>query len=320
MKTLKTILFGLSTLVIFQSCSSQKTRIEKRGKVKFETISVSNKLGGRISVLYVQEGQQVKKGDTLALIDIPEVNAKMMQAEGAITAAKGQLNMANTGATNDQLAQLDGQIQAANAQYNFAQESYNRLKAMYQDSMLSLQQLEEVDMKREMANAQMKALKAKRTEISKSARIEQLDQAKGQLNRALGAKEEVLSAAKEKYMIAPADMTIETISLQEGELLTPGYALFNGYKLNSTYFRFTIPESEIYAFQVGQMQTVLNPYTHKKTKGKIVAIKQLARYADISSSAPLYELDEAIYELKIVPISAKKETPFYVNATVLLNQ
>ena len=46
-----------------------------------------------------------------------------------------------------------------------------------------------------MAKAQVSALEAKRKEVSKSARTEQIDQAKGQLNRAIGAKEEVLSAA-----------------------------------------------------------------------------------------------------------------------------
>lgn len=320
MKLIQHIFLGLTALTLFQSCSSEETITDKRGKVKFETISVSNKLGGRISAIYVTEGQFVKKGDTLAIIDIPEVNAKMMQAEGAITSATGQLKMAYSGATNDQLAQIDGQIEAANAQFAFAQDSYKRLKSMYKDSMVSLQQLEEVNMKREMANAQVKALQAKRTEISKSARTEQLDQAKGQLNRAIGAKEEVLTADHEKYMIAPADMSIETISLQVGELLTPGYALFNGYKNNSIYFRFTIPESEIYAYQVGQHLTLENPFIEQKTKGKIVSIKQLARYADITSTDPLYNLSESIYELKIVPLAKLDEKKYFLNATLLLKQ
>jgi HlyD family secretion protein len=101
---------------------------------------VSSKLAGRISKIYVEEGQT--KGDTLAYIDIPEVNAKMMQAEGAITSAKGQLNMANKGATVDQLNQIDGQIDAGRAQLNFAKESYNRLKPCTK-ILVSLQQLDE---------------------------------------------------------------------------------------------------------------------------------------------------------------------------------
>lgn len=317
MNTYKTILLSSFSLLILNSCNSDKIT-ENLGKVKFETISVSSKIGGRIQKIYVEEGQTVKKGDTLAMMNIPEVDAKMMQAEGAITAAKGQLDMAHNGATVEQISQIDGQLNSAKAQLEFAQESFNRLQNMYKDSLVSQQQFDEVRMKLNMAKAQVKGLTAKRNEITKGVRSEQVDQAKGQLDRALGAKEEVLSAANAQYLIAPADMSIETISLEEGELLTPGYALFNGYKTNSIYFRFTIPESKIYDYEVGKQLLVVNPYTKEETRAKIVAIKQLAQYADITSTSPLYKLSESIYELKVVPVADISQQKFYTNATVLL--
>lgn len=320
MRTLKYTVLAFSSLLLLNSCSNEKKITTHRGKVKFETISVSSKLGGRIQELYVQEGQEVKKDDTLAIIDIPEVNAKMTQAEGAITAAKGQLDMAYNGATTEQLNQIEGKLEAGKAQLNFAKESYKRLQAMYRDSLVSRQQFDEVKMKMEMAQAQVNALEAKRNEVVKGARREQLEQARGQLDRAKGAKEEVLSAEKEKYLLAPADMSIETISLNEGELLTPGFSLFNGYKKQDMYFRFTIPESEIYAFKVGQSLTVVNPYTREEISSKVTNIKQLAHYADISSTAPLYELSEAIYELKVVPETNPEKGDFYANATMLIKE
>jgi len=242
----------------------------------------------------------------------------MTQVEGAVTAAKGQLNMAFNGATAEQLSQLDSQIDAGKAQLNFAQESYNRLQAMHKDSLVSLQQFDEVRMKRDMAKAKVSALQSKRSEVSKSARTEQINQAKGQLDRAIGAKEEVLSANNEKFVIAPANMSIETISLKEGELLTPGYSLFNGYKKESVYFRFTVPESKVYDFEVGKPLTLINPYTKEEIKAKIVAIKQLAQYADITSTAPLYELSESIYELKVIPVSDTSKNKLFMNATILI--
>ena len=317
MNTYKTILLSTFSILLLNACNGDKIT-ENRGKVKFETISVSSKIGGRIQKIYVQEGQTVKKGDTLAQMNIPEVNAKMMQAEGAITAAKGQLNMAHNGATVEQISQIDGQLNSAQAQLDFAQESFNRLQNMYNDSLVSQQQFDEVRMKLNMAKAQVKGLSAKRKEVTNGTRSEQRDQAQGQLDRAIGAKEEVLSASAEQYLIAPADMSIETISLEEGELLTPGFTLFNGYKMNSIYFRFTIPESKIYDFEVGKEVVVVNPYTKDETKAKIVAIKQLAQYADITSTSPLYELSESIYELKVVPIADVSQQKFYTNATILL--
>ena len=234
MKLIRNLFIISLTVLTISACGNDEKISYNRGKVKFETISISGKLAGRVSKIYIKEGESVKKGDTLALLDIPEINAKMMQAEGAVTAATGVLNMASNGATLEQMDQINGKIDASKAQLKFAQKSYNRLQKMYADSLISLQQFDEVKMKRDMAKAQVSALEAKRNEVHKSARTEQLDQAKGQLKRAMGAKQEVLTAANEKLIIAPADMSIETISLQEGELLTPGYVLFNGYKKNLT--------------------------------------------------------------------------------------
>jgi HlyD family secretion protein len=320
MKSLINTFVGCIAIILLTSCGNEKPITDYRGKVKFETIAVSSKLAGRINKIYVQEGENVKQGDTLATIYIPEIGAKMMQTEGAITAARGQLNMALNGATEEQLVQVDGQIDAAAAQLNFAQQSYNRLEAMYKDSLVSLQQFDEVRMKLDMARAQVSAVEAKRNEVSQGARSEQIDQAQGQLSRAIGAKEEVLYAADEKVMVAPVDMSIETISLQEGELLTPAFSLFNGYAKNSVYFRFTVPESKVYSFEVGQKLTLINPYTKQETLAKITAIKQLAKYADITSTSPLYELSESIYELKVVPSSDVSDQSFFLNATILIKQ
>lgn len=319
MKTYTRLYLAAFTLLTLNACNNNEIT-PNRGKVKFETISVSSKLGGRIDKIYFEEGQQVKKGDTLALINIPEISAKLMQAEGAITAAQGQLNMAYNGATTEQLHQIDGQLNSGKAQLEFAQESYNRLKNMFEDSLVSQQQFDEVKMKLSMAKAQVEGLQAKRDEVTKGTRSEQIDQAQGQFNRALGAKEEVLSASDEQFLIAPADMSVETISLKEGELLTPGYTLINGYEINSIYFRFTIPESRIYNYTIGDVLTVVNPYTHMETSAKIIAIKQLANYADITSTSPLYELSESIYELKLIPSDKHAEQTFYLNATMLLKE
>lgn len=319
MKTALTILLSGFAVLTINSCGKDKEITTFRGKVKFETLSITSKLAGRIEKIYVEEGQEVKKGDTLAYIDIPEVNAKMTQAEGAIRSAKGQLDMATIGATRDQLNQINGQLSSGKAQLEFAKESFNRMRAMYKDSLISQQQFDEVKMKMNMAQAQVDALQAKRSEAINGATKEQLDQAKGQLDRAMGAKDEVISASNEKYILAPADMSLETISLKEGELLTPGYTLFNGYKKSSVFFRFTIPESKIYEFKVGKPLTLINPYTKKEIAAKIVAIKQLAQYADITSTAPLYRLSESIYELKVVPVSQSDEL-FYANATILIKE
>ena len=320
MKNMSQSIVALMVLSLV-SCGEKKTTegsIENQGKVKQETVSVVPKIAGRILQINVSEGQAVHQGDTLAVLDVPEISSKLQQAEGAIESAQGQLNLVLNGATSEQVAQVQGQIDAANAQLQFAEESYQRMSNMYADSLVSAQQYDEVRSKYKAAQAQVRALQARKTEVQKGARPENIQAARGQVDRAVGAKNEVLQAQKERYIIAPADMVIESITLKQGELATPGYTIFNGFQTNTTYFRFTVSESKINAYQVNQPVTVKIPYTNKTIAAKVVSVKQLPKYADNTSTSPNYKLGESIFELKVVPLNLNDAAGLYANSTVLL--
>ncbi len=70
-------------------CQSNAKKEILQGKVKRDALTIVSKYPGRIIAHYVEEGQSVKKGDTLALLDMPEVEAKKAQAEGAVNVADG---------------------------------------------------------------------------------------------------------------------------------------------------------------------------------------------------------------------------------------
>jgi len=307
----------LLVLVLNTACNREKIT-DLRGKVKLETINLTSKVPGRVREIKVAEGQAVHKGDTLIILDIPEVAAKYDQVQGAVKAAKAQLRMAYNGATIEQVQQIDGKLAAAQAQLNFAQAAYDRINNMYKDSLVPPQKYDEVKMKLQMAQAQVNAIKAKQKEVLKGTRKEVVAQAKGQLERALGKLKEVETALSEQYVTAPQDIKVETISLQKGELATPGYTLITGYLPHKVYFRFTIPESKVHQYKVNQILKLINPYTQKDIKAKIVAIKQLPRYADITAPSEAYQLTEAVYELKMVPVKNTNDEEFYQNAVVLI--
>ena len=312
---------GFLALWIFMSltsCNRSKKITDLRGKVKYESINLATKIPGRIAKVLVKEGQEVAKNDTLLIIDSPEIAAKYEQAKGAVQAAQAQLRMAYKGATIEQVKQIDGKLAAAQAQLDFAKATYKRLENMFQDTLVPPQKFDEVKMKLQMAQAKVNAIKAKQKEVLKGTRQEVIAQAKGQLHRAMGALKEVEAAQKESFLVAPATMRIENITLKEGELATPGYTLVNGYLPHQMYFRFSIPESKVHQFKVNQLVTIKNPYTKKEIKAKISMIKPLPAYANITAPSESYGLSEGLYEMKIVPVNPEKATGFYQNAWVLI--
>lgn len=312
--TYKSVLFVL--VMALAACSKPERSIE--GKIKRETLAFAPKVTGRVLKIYVKEGDFVKQGDTLAMLDVPEVNAKLSQAKGAVKAAGAQRDMAKHGATANQLTQLRAKQTGITEQFKFAEKSFSRAKAMFADSMMTPQAFDEAVAKYNGAKAQLTAVNAEYSEAVNGIRPETRTATQGQAEQALGVLQEVEVALSEKYIIATNDMQVETISLRVGELATAGYPLFNGYLPNTTYFRFTIPESKIEKYKKGESIEVNVLYNKEKLTGKIQTVKQLTRYADITAAYPSYEIEEAVYEVKIIPDDRKAAEQLLVNATIIL--
>ena len=315
---MKRIITLLAITSLFIGCEKNINKGQIQGKIENEQIAVVSKIPGKIIKIFVKEGDWVKKGDTLAILDIPEVNAKINQAEGAVTSAKAQYNMAVKGATDNQIKQLEAKKQGLKEQYQFAQKSIKRLDNMLKDSLVSQQTFDEAFAKYEGAQAQYNAVVAELDDAKKGGRIEQQNMALGQQDRAYGALQEVETADKERYVIAPQDMSIETITLNLGELALPGYTLFNGYITNGTYFRFTVPESQLNKIKKGQEMTVHVVYNKQDIKGIVSTVKQLGAYGNIATAYPDFEMQESLFEIKITPSNKQEAKELITKATVTL--
>lgn len=300
------------------NCSDKPAERAIEGKTRKELVTFSPKVTGRILEIYVEEGQTVKAGDTLAKLDVPEVSAKIAQAKGATSAAKAQAQMARNGATADQMRQLRAKQKGLQEQFQYAQKAYNRARNMYRDSLLSPQNYDEAFAKYQGAKAQLDAANAELHDVQIGTRYEKIEMAEGQANQAMGALQEANVAYSERYVIATNDMEIETVSLNKGELATAGFALFSGYIPDTTYFRFTVPESKISAYEKGKTVKMVVKYNQKEITGRIVSIKQLAKYADITTAFPDYNPEDAVYEIKVIPDNRAQLGNILVNSNVVL--
>ncbi|TCV20005.1 HlyD family secretion protein [Sphingobacterium alimentarium] len=316
---MKNIAYILGFAMFLQSCSSDKPNKKIEGKIEREQLAVTTKIPGKIQQILVEEGQFVKKGDTLLILELPEVEAKAAQAQGALESAQAQYEMAVKGATDGQLKQLHAKVNGLKEQYEYAEKSLNRMRNLLQDSLVSQQKYDEVYAKYQGAKNQYLAAQAEVADVTNGARIEQQKMALGQKERALGAVSEVNVAANEKYIIAPQDMSIETINLKVGELALAGYSLASGYIADETYFRVTIPESKVKEFQKGEIKTLAFPYLdNKQLQAKVETIKTLTSYANISTAYPDFEQQETMFEIRLKPVNVAEAKDLLTKATFIV--
>ena len=93
-----------------------------QGQVEVSEYRVSSKVPGRILELRVKEGDYVKAGDTLAILDAPEVHAKMEQAQSAESAAAAMELKAQNGAREEQVRGAFNVLQQAKAGLEIAEK------------------------------------------------------------------------------------------------------------------------------------------------------------------------------------------------------
>lgn len=317
---MKKILYATVILFAFQSCGDSRTTVRKfEGKIERDQISVTTKVPGRVQQIFVSKGQHVQKGDTLLVLELPEVEAKSLQARGALEAAQAQYDMALKGATDGQLRQLNAKVDGLREQYEFAEKSLKRMESLLEDSLVSTQQYDEVYAKTQGAKNQYLAAQAELAEVKEGARVEQQKMALGQKERALGALDEVGAAQAERFILAPQDMSVETINLQIGELALAGYSIVSGYLDQAVYFRVTVPESALGDFEKESRKTLVFPFLNdREVIAQVESVKALTSYASISTAYPDFEEQETVFEVRLTPEDRKQIVDLPTKASFLV--
>ena len=138
------IIVGVIILVIIGSLYAFRSEPETiQGQADVTEYRVSSKVPARIAQIRVHEGDYVHKGDTLAILSAPEVQAKLQQAQGLASAAQAQNLKADNGARQEQIRGAYDMWQKAQAGVEIAQKSYARVKKLADEGVVTAQKLDE---------------------------------------------------------------------------------------------------------------------------------------------------------------------------------
>ena len=274
-----------------------------QGQAEVTEYRVSSKVPGRILEFRVKEGQSVNAGDTLAILEAPDVVAKMEQARAAEAAAQAQNEKAIKGAREEQIQAAYEMWQKAQAGVTIAEKSYKRVKNLYEQGVMPAQKLDEVTAQRDAAIATEKAAKAQYTMAKNGAEREDKMAAEALVNRAKGAVAEVESYIKETYLIAPASGEVSEIFPKVGELVGTGAPIMNIAELNDMWVTFNVREDLLKNLTMGtEFEAVVPALDNKAIKLKVYYLKDLGTYAAWKATKTTGQFDLKTFEVKASPL------------------
>lgn len=273
-----------------------------QGYVEVSEYRVSSKVPGRVLELRVKEGDYVKVGDTLAILDAPDVKAKLAQAQSAENAASAMDQMANNGARREQINGAFALLQQAKAGLDIAQKSYNRVQRLYDEGVMSAQKRDEAFANYKALEAQVKAAQSQYDMAVNGARREEKLAAAAQVNRAKGAVQEVNSYINETMQLAQKEGEVSDVFPKVGELIGTGSPIMNISILDDMWGTFNVREDQLNGMQVGSTITAFVPAFNKEIKMKVYYIKDQGSYATWKATKANGQYDLKTFEVKARPI------------------
>lgn len=273
-----------------------------QGEAEATEVRVSGKLPGRILELRYKEGMPVQKGDTLVIIDSPEINAKLMQAQAAEDAAQAQNAKAIKGARSEQITGAYEQWQKALVGVDLAKKSYDRVQNLFDKGVMPAQKRDEAKANYDAAVATAKAAKSQYDMAKNGAENEDKEAALAMVNRAKGAVAEVESYLPERYLTAPISGEISDIFPKLGELVGTGSPIMNIVDLSDTWITFNVREDLLSKIQMGkEMQATVPALGNTNITLQVYYIKPMASYADWKATKVSGQYDSKTFEVKAKP-------------------
>lgn len=274
-----------------------------QGEVEATEVRVSGKVPGRILHFLVEEGQAVNKGDTLVLLDSPEIEAKLQQATAVEQAASAQRQKAMGGARRQQIEGAYEQYQRAQAGLDIAKKTYDRVQNLYNKGVVPAQKRDEAEANYKASAALAKAAKSQYDLALDGAQKEDKEAAQALLEQAQGAVNEVEAYIKETSLLSPISGEISDIFPKQGELVGTGAPIMNVVDLTDSWVVFNVREDMLADIKQGQeFKAIVPALGNKIIDLKVIRIKALGSYATWKATKVSGDFDLKSFEVKAKPI------------------
>ncbi len=272
-----------------------------QGQVEVSEYRVSSKVPGRILEIRVKEGDYVKVGDTLAILDAPEVRAKMEQAQSAENAAAALELKAQNGARQEQIQGAYQVWQQAKAGLEIAEKSYQRIQRLFDEGVISAQKRDEVYANYKAMEAQCKAAESQYQMAQNGARREDKLAAAAQVGRARGAVQEVNSYIHETVQIAQMEGEVSSIYPKVGELVGTGSPIMTISMMQDMWGTFNVREDQLNGMEVGKTFKAFVPAFNKEVEMKVYYMKDQGSFAVWKATKANGQYDLKTFEVRARP-------------------
>ena len=274
------ILIGGSLLLFLKLGSNQEEgRISLSGNVEVTEVNAGFKYPGRIAELPVEEGQRVKKGDRLAVLDSAEIEPQVTQSRAFLYEANTKLEELRAGARPQEIEQAKANVGYADAEFSKARKDVQRAEALFKEGAISAQNMDAARKSYESAASQHRKAIEELSLIKAGVRKEQIAAAEQRVKQSeagLLISEERL---KDTVLNAPVSGVILKKNVEAGDTIASGVPVCTIGDLENPWVKVYVKEDKLGLVKLGQKAEIrVDSYPGKFYEGLVTYISSEAEF------------------------------------------
>lgn len=247
----------VKTVKIEPVSSYQTTQTFTGDVAALRTSEVGFELGGKIVAIAVDEGDRIKKGQTIAQLDTATLQARRQGLVAQKSQAQAVLAELKNGARDEQIASAKARVKELERQVELAQIRNKRREYLYAEGAIAQEQLDEVAFNRQALQERLRTAQSDLAELANGTRIERITAQQAAIALIDANLAELDLQINKSILKAPFAGVVAKRNFDEGTVVTAGSSLVRLVESDRLKVKVGIPASALRAIKIGSSQLVL---------------------------------------------------------------
>ncbi|HWB82872.1 MAG TPA: efflux RND transporter periplasmic adaptor subunit [Bryobacteraceae bacterium] len=224
------------------------------GKVEpYEWQAVRVESAGLVGKVPVHEGQTVSKGDVLATLSNPEIQASIQQAEAQVAEARANLTLLESGGNQSQQTEITNNLASARLRLQEEQKDYAALQRLAQKQAATRADVDAAERKVQATTLEIQGLERRRSALVNKNEVAA---AQARLQDAQAALNLARQREGQSVLRAPLAGVVYGLTARPGMYLNTGDLVANVGRLDRLRVRVYVDEPELGRVSKGQPVTI----------------------------------------------------------------
>jgi multidrug resistance efflux pump len=261
---------------------------------------VSSEVSGRIRRISVKEGDRVKAGDVLVVLEDDVEKAALRVAEGDVAAQRAQLVRTAAGQRREEIEAAIGDAESARARAGLSRDSLWRTQTLAQGGAATADDLDKAQHQAEIDQKAFEAAEARKKEAVNGARRDDVAIDVAKLEANVARAEQARAQYEQTLVRAPIDGEILQVKVRAGEYFNAAGSepLVVMGDTRMLRVRMDVNERDVAQVHLGQTSFAELPaYGERRFAGHVVEIGRRMGRKNVRSDDPTERIDTKILEV-----------------------